>query len=197
MSTLEIGLITAIALVTLVSAVMVVGSTNLVHAGFWMLPFVAGIGGIYLGLGATFLFALQLLVYAGAVVTLILFVLFLTQGAASAVTVRGRYLGPGVALAIATVAVIGVAMFRTNPDVPMPIPAVRADLTEEIGRQLIGPYVLPFEVTSVLLLSALVGALFVAKTPRRKPVAPVDGAPVEVAPAALEPERELEGSGKR
>ena len=164
----------------LVSALKVVTSRNLVHAGFWLLPCLVGIGGFYALLDAHFLMVVQVLVYIGAILVLILFALMLTRDVMNpAVRQSNGFVGWAAALSI-LMAAWGVWCV-TSARWPQ---GNTANLdphgqTLELGKALIGPYALPFEVASVILLAALMGSIVVAKADREKP-----------APAKPETERE-------
>src|ERR1043166_2399281 len=69
----------SLAALTLIPALFVVRARSVVHAGFWLLPCFVGIAGIYAALEAHFFFVVQLLIYAGAILILILFALMLTR----------------------------------------------------------------------------------------------------------------------
>lgn len=162
-----------LAAATTVSAFRVVTAPRLMHAALWLgLTFVM-LAGIFLVMGAEFLAAAQVLIYVGAVTTIILFGVMLSEaaeirgratsveatGQAEAPKTRGRGLLPMLGVA----AFAGVMMFVYGQ---VPWPAVPAGFQEDtvamIGRALFTDFVIPFELAAVLLLIALVGAIVIA-----------------------------------
>lgn len=151
------------------SAVLAVTSRHVVHAALWLVLALGALAGVYLVLGAEVVALVQLLVYVGAVVVLVLFALMLTR---APIGVRddldatpGRRLVAALA-GLATAALVGgtllVALRTLSVD-----PNGVAGQAEPIGRAIFTGWVLPFELLSVLLLASLVGAIAVARGPRR------------------------------
>jgi NADH-quinone oxidoreductase subunit J len=145
----------------LVSAVRVVTSRDLVRAVLWLGIVLVLTAGIFLILGAPFLAGIQLLLYTGGVITLMLFGVMLTR--------RHREIGvevdssrrlPGALGALALFGAMVCAIFRTDlPAWPSadPIPAI------EIGRAFLTDHLVAFEVLSVLLLAAMIGAIVLGR----------------------------------
>ncbi|MEJ5252837.1 MAG: NADH-quinone oxidoreductase subunit J [Chthonomonadetes bacterium] len=168
MSALELALLTALTVMTVISALMVVAVRNLIHAGFWLLPFFLGIGGFYLILSLEFLFALQLLLYAGAVMVVVLFALMLTRDVMNPnVRQTNRLAIAASAVSAGMMVYLIGAIYRNLGTLTLSPQAVNAEaITRELGKMLLNEYVLPFELTSVLLLSAMLGAIFLARSPK-------------------------------
>lgn len=168
MSTLELVLLVLLTAMTVLSALMVVAVRNLIHAGFWLLPFFLGIGGFYLILSLEFLFALQLLLYAGAVMVVVLFALMLTRDVMNPhVRQTNRLALAGAAVSASLMVFLLGVIYRSLKPLAVLPGAVDADaITRELGRLLLHDYVLPFELTSALLLSAMLGAVFLARNPK-------------------------------
>ncbi|MBI5952992.1 MAG: NADH-quinone oxidoreductase subunit J [Chloroflexi bacterium] len=153
--------------VTLLSALMVVTARDLVHAALWLVATLFGVAVVYTLLNAGFLAVVQVVVYIGAIAILFIFTVMLTRRQTSTDT------GPsvnknwwlGAILAVLTFAGLfsllqGWSGFsKTASAIPSGFDAV-----SELGEALTSPalYVLPFEVASVLLLAALVGAVYLA-----------------------------------
>ena len=155
-----------VALFTLVSGFMVVTTRNLVHAALWLVATLFGVAVTYGLLNANFLAVVQVVVYIGAIAILFIFAVMLTRK-------DMRDQGPqvnknwwvGAILAVLTFAGLfsllqnwsGVSALAA--DIPLGFDAV-----SELGTVLTSPdaYVLPFEIASVLLVAALVGAVYVA-----------------------------------
>lgn len=121
-----------------------------------------GVAGIYAMLQADFLFAVQILIYVGAVSTLILFGIMLTRGVRGEEAQNNAQLLPAALLSALLFAVILLPVIFLTA---WPASADQAPDTTValLGQELMGPYALPFEVAGVLLLVALVGAIVVAR----------------------------------
>jgi len=157
-----------VALIILGSALMVVTTRNLIHAALWLVSALFGVAVLYALLHASFLAVIQVVIYIGAIAILFIFAVMLTR---RDLRDRGpqlnRYWWAGALLSIFSFTGL-VLLFRnwngfsrTPADFP-----VGFDTVGKLGDALISPeaYVLPFEVASVLLLAALVGAVYVAFT---------------------------------
>jgi NADH-quinone oxidoreductase subunit J len=151
---------------TLLSALMVVTKRNLVHAALWLVATLFGVAIIYTLLNAGFLAVVQVVVYIGAIAILFIFAVMLTrrQAADTGASVNKNWWA-GALMAVGTFA--GLAFLlqswsgfsKTAATIPSGFDAV-----SQLGDALTSPagYVLPFEVASVLLLAALVGAVYLA-----------------------------------
>ncbi len=154
--------------ITLGGAALVAFSRNIVHSAFALLGTFAGVAGLYAYLSADLVAVIQVMVYVGGVLILILFAVMLTARIEHT-EVSNPTLGrvPGWLALLATAAVLvftGISVFghRVQPAVPGPT-------TGLIGDALLSRYVLPFEVISVLLLAALLGAVTIAGGRLRRP----------------------------
>ena len=155
-----------VAFFTLGSGLMVVTTRHLIHAALWLIAALFGVAVIFALLDAGFLAVVQVVVYIGAIAILFIFAVMLTRR-------ELRDEGPQMnrnwwfGAVISVVAFIGLyfllqgwnGLSKTAADMPSGFDAVG-----ELGNALISPdaYVLPFEVASVLLVAALVGAVYVA-----------------------------------
>ncbi|MFW6042128.1 MAG: NADH-quinone oxidoreductase subunit J [Chloroflexota bacterium] len=168
-----------ISFLTLLMAWVVVTNRNLFHAALALMGSFLGVAGLYVLLEAGFLAAAQLLVYIGAISILIIFAIMMTRRLMQTTETPFNSqwaLGGVTALVLFAVIVFvilqvwpwqpGVEPFGAAPEVP---DAVLQGSVVQLGRALVdvNQYVLPFEVTSVLLLAALIGAIVVA-WPERK-----------------------------
>ena len=157
-----------LSLVAVGSALLVVTTSNLVHAALWLVVTLGAVAGLYLVLAAEFVAWVQVLIYVGAVVVLLLFALMLTRaptGHTDDLTVRRALPAAIVAGLVALLLVVTVVAGFSE---------VRIDLDETVvgsaeitGRTVFSMWVLPFEVLSVLLLAALVGAIALSKQEAR------------------------------
>ena len=147
-----------LAVAALGGAAMVVLSRNVVHAAFWLLELMMSIAGLFMLLSAGFLALVQVLVYAGAVSVLVLFTVMLTLRRRED-AVRSLDLSWGAAgIALAVLVAAGAAIATYAPPV-VKAPAVTPGV-EAFGRALFTSWALPFEIASVVLLVALVGAVW-------------------------------------
>ena len=151
-----------VAVVLLASSLAVVLTPNLFHAVLYLAVALVATGVVFLLLEAPFLFGVQLLLYAGGVVTIVVFAIMLTERlVGERITQTSRYLVNGAIVSAAIFA--GVTGFL----VQSPGPAVRTgatpDQTAAIGRALVGPFAVPFELLGVLLVVGLLGALYFAR----------------------------------
>lgn len=162
------GLFWALAVVVVGSAAIVAFSSSLVRAGFSLLFTFAGVGALYLFLGADFLGIAQIAIYVGGILVLILFGVMFTQGAAQHLPALQQSLqrpsGAFVVFAVMLPMVIGTVFAASWPQTDTS--HGRQPTTAGIGEQLLTTYLLPFEVASVLLLVALVGAVVLTRRGR-------------------------------
>ena len=147
-----------LAVATVLGAAMVVLSKNVVHAAFWVLEVMLSVAGLFMLLSAGFLAMVQVMVYAGAVSVLLLFTVMLTlRNREDAVRPLDLSWSAG-AIAIAVAAAAAIAILSFKPPIPK-VPAVTPGVAE-FGRLLFSGWALPFEIASVILLIALVGAVW-------------------------------------
>ncbi len=155
-----------VAVSTLVFALRVVTTGNLVHAALWLIATLAGVAALFALLDAGFLAVVQVVVYIGAIAILFIFAVMLTR---KEMRDRGPQMNPNWRFgALLSLVMFGglylllqgwTGMEKTVSDIPSGFDAVSV-----LGDALTSPngYVLPFEVASVLLVAALVGAVYVA-----------------------------------
>jgi len=153
-----------LSLMTIGGAVFMISFTRVVHMVISLGITFISIAGLYVLLEAEFVAVSQILVYSGAISILMLFGIMLTKHDASEEgTTRGlnRYLG------FAIVAVFFIIVFLAIQNTAWPAPATHTDVNvsnaEQIGLEVFTKFVIPFELVSVLLLVALVGAIIMAK----------------------------------
>lgn len=154
------------AAMTIGSAAITAFSRNIVHSAFALLGAFGGVAALYVLLGADFVAMVQVFVYIGGILVLTLFAVMLTQGIAD-VNVSNRAVGraPALAITIAVGAAMAIAIARAPwPTTPGHVPA---PTTWGIGNALLGPYALPFEIASIVLLAALIGAVVIARPDSR------------------------------
>lgn len=158
------------ALITLLSGLRCVTSRNMFHAALYLVISLFGVAAMFAMLEAGFLALAQLIVYVGAIAILIIFAVMLTRGALT--MPRGAQFNTQAGLAAVVSAALLFILLRVLPGFAYPTgdAAVPADITTTVGQSLVNEFVLPFEVASVLLLAALVGAIYIARErPKRQP----------------------------
>ncbi len=151
-----------LALVLLASSLAVVLSKNLFHSVLYLALALVATAGVFLLLQSEFLAAVQILLYAGGVITIVVFAIVVTErlvGERLTQTNRGIISGGLVSLII----LIAILFFVTRAKLPRAAPPLAGDLTETIGRDLLTRFLLPFELLAVLFLAALLGALYFAR----------------------------------
>lgn len=156
------------AVVTLVSSFRVVTSRRLIHAALWLILSLAGVAALFILLNASFLAIVQVVIYIGAIAILIIFAVMLTrrvmEDTGSQVN-RNWWMAGIVALLLFGGLML---MFREAPALAAGAPEMIAEeqlLLENLGRSLVdvNRFVLPFEVASILLVAAMIGAIFVSR----------------------------------
>ncbi|MBI5507837.1 MAG: NADH-quinone oxidoreductase subunit J [Deltaproteobacteria bacterium] len=151
-----------IAAFTVAGAAGVAFSRNIVYSAFSLLATFVGMVGLFACLSADFLAAVQLMVYVGGILVLILFAVMLTNKISE---VKGS--NPSSHLWLGGLVLIGLVGLLSLTVVSFPWAdhgaAAYAPTTELIGNALLGPYLLPFEVAGLLLLAALLAAVVVAR----------------------------------
>jgi NADH-quinone oxidoreductase subunit J len=152
----------AMAALTLGGAALVAFSRNIVRSAFALLATFLGVAGLYASLSADLVAVIQLLVYVGGVLIVILFAVMLTTRIAE-VNLSNRSLG--VVSGLGLIVPVTAALFWIAGAIPTAKPVARPSppTAPSIGDALLGAYVLPFEVVSVLLFAALVGAVVLAR----------------------------------
>jgi len=143
-------------------AIRVVTTNNVVHAALYLVVVLAGVGADFLLLGAEFTGITQILVYIGAIVVLFLFGIMLTRapiGKVVNLTSRTWYVGAGVAIAL--MGIMSYALIDAFGKDHLPIENVQT--TAQVSDAIFTDYLVPFEVSSILLLAALIGAIVIAR----------------------------------
>jgi NADH:ubiquinone oxidoreductase subunit 6 (subunit J) len=161
--TLETAAFAGVAVVLLAASLGVVLTPNLFHAVLYLAAALVATGGVFLLLEAPFLFGVQLLLYAGGVVTVVVFAIMLTERLVGR-TIRqaSRYLVNGAVVSAAVF--VGVVGFLVQAPAGSGRAPVAGDLTVAVGRALVGPFAVALELLAVLLVIALLGALYFARS---------------------------------
>lgn len=155
----------------IVLAILVITRRNPVHSVLFMLLMFFHVAGLYLTLNAEFLAAVQVIVYAGAILVLFLFVVLLLNLKEELRLRRGTWswpLGAAAAIVLFIAAFLSLRSFVPGAKGVITTAVIKAETnTKVLGRILFTEYLFPFEVVSLVLLVALIGAIVLAKKRQR------------------------------
>lgn len=155
------------AIVGVASAVMVVTNRNVVHAALFLLLTFFCVGATYVMLRAELLAAVQVLVYAGAVMVLFMFAI-LVVNIPRALRLRQWHRQSSVAVILAGLTGLWLIIATTRAFGKLELPATAASTPlgtpRAIGQIMFSEYILPFEIASLVLLAAMIGAIYLART---------------------------------
>ena len=152
----------ALAVVLVGSALSVVLSKNLFHAVLWLALSLTGTAGIFLLLDAEFLAAVQLLLYAGGVVTIVVFAIVVTERlVGERITQTNRGIAAGAVVSAGLAAILASAIGQRP--LALEKPPLADALTQTIGSAVLTRFVLPFELLAVLMLAVLLSAIYLAR----------------------------------
>jgi len=149
-------------LIAIVGAILVVSTKRLFHSALALVLSFVGVAGLYILLEAEFLAALQILIYVGAIAILILFAIMLTR---HLMDPKARAFNEQWWVAALVAGFLFLVLMAMILRVPWPIKAVAVpeNVIEGLGSSFVGEYLVPFEVASVLLMAALIGAIIIAR----------------------------------
>ena len=146
---------------TIGGAIGVVSSKSLFHSALYLILSFFGVTGYYVLLSAGFLAMVQLMVYAGAIAILILFAIMFSRKPMAKVSQTNRQWWLGLPLVI--VLFVTLVTVVGSVDWPLSDAEPTADTVKQLGVAFLGSYLIPFEVVSVLLSVALIGAIILAR----------------------------------
>lgn len=160
-----------VAIVMVYGAIRVVTTKNVVHAALWLMVVLGGVGINYVVLQAEFVAVTQFLVYLGAILVLFLFGIMLTRAPMGVSDELDNNLRPvGIVAALGLLALIAYALLETFGKDKLTFQVYQgaagansSGRTQAVADTLFGQYLLPFEILSVLLLAALIGAIVLAR----------------------------------
>jgi NADH-quinone oxidoreductase subunit J len=167
----DLTLFLVLAAIAVATALAMLASRNAVYSALFLVLNLSTVAILYMLLNAPFIAMVQISVYAGAIMVLFLFVIMLLG------TEPGAW-GPdlpwqqavAIILGVALAAMLAYALIVPQPGVVAPVPEPGFGSPQKVGELLFGQYLLPFEVTSILLLAAMVGAIVMTRDePKEKP----------------------------
>lgn len=169
---MEFALFILFALIATLGVVGVIVSTQIVRACVYLLVALLGVGGLYLLLGAEFLAAVQLIIYVGGTLILIVFGVMLTATRPTW-SLRPRatdWLLAGLigALLMPAMVIAAISIADSAPATRSPAPDRSSDNLLSLGELLVGRYALAFELAAVILLVVMIGAAYLARAVRRR-----------------------------
>jgi NADH-quinone oxidoreductase subunit J len=149
--------------VTLVGAALaVVLSKNLFHAVLWLALALTGTAGVFLLLDAEFLAAVQLLLYAGGIITIVVFAIVVTERlVGERISQTNRRIAGGAIVSFALLSIVVSAI--TQQPLSLTRPPMPDDVTRAVGEGVLTRYALPFELLALLMVAALLAAIYFAR----------------------------------
>ncbi|MGD0425546.1 MAG: NADH-quinone oxidoreductase subunit J [Candidatus Acidiferrales bacterium] len=169
MQTLNQALFIFFAVMAVASAILMVTRRNIVHGAVFLINTLLSTAGIFLLLQAEFLFVVQIILYVGGIMVLFVFVIMLVNLDVSMRQVqfnRQWFVAGALALVLAAQFLFAIHATQAGRD-PLRLPAMAAEIspknTEAVADALFSHYMLPFEIASILLLVAMIGAVVMAK----------------------------------
>ena len=157
---MELAFFILFALSAILSALSVILQRNPIYSALSLIVVIASMGGLFLLLNAHFIAILQMVIYAGAIMTLFLFVIMM-------VDVRDEawpsWKIQHKAALLVLLLIAGVTIWAVSSGDAQIIPLTKDFSVKSLARQLFTTYVFPFEVISILIISSVVGALYIAR----------------------------------
>lgn len=158
-----------LSVITLFSALMVVISKNPVYSVLWLIVTFFTISGHYILLNAQFLAVVNIIVYAGAIMVLFLFVIMLMNLSKDTEPQKSKWLKLIGAVAGGCLLLVMVAALRNTEKQMTELGTGDIGLIQNLGKVLFSEFVVPFEISSILFLSAMVGAVILGKRDEKSP----------------------------
>ncbi len=150
-----------VAVVSVLGGIGTVTARNVVHAALFLILSLLGVAGLYVLLTSEFLALVQVLIYAGAIATILLFALMLTRGREMPIAFDGAQKPLAFLSGLTLLGVLATVVTQT--DWPRDAGQVTTVPIETLGTALFGRWSAPFEIASVVLLVALIGAIVISK----------------------------------
>jgi NADH-quinone oxidoreductase subunit J len=160
----ELAIFWVLAAVAVVGALSLLWQRHPIHSALSLIVVMVALAGLYLLMGADFVAAVQIIVYGGAIMVLFVFVIMLLNAGIEERTNASKLAGiAGVPLAVALLGFLAVAILRSPQNPQTALQTARLADTHSISMMLFRDFVYPFELTSFLILVAILGALVLAQ----------------------------------
>lgn len=157
-----------LAAIAVLAAINLVVQRHPIHSALSLIVVMVCLAGLYLLMGAEFVAAVQIIVYGGAIMVLFIFVIMLLNAGTEEHTDFSKLAKfAGLPLALALTASIAAAVVNHDPSLPSAGQAIIPKATEQISNMLFREFVYPFELTSFLILVAIMGALVLAQREKK------------------------------
>lgn len=154
--------------VAIVATLLMLTRLNPVHALLYLIVSLLAVAVVFFTIGAPFMAALEVIIYAGAIMVLFVFVVMLLNLGKRQVEQERSWLNPGMWVGPVILAVILIAEVAFLAGHTAGGPAIGAEIgPKQVGMELFGPYLIGVELASFLLLAALVGAYHLTKKPKK------------------------------
>jgi NADH-quinone oxidoreductase subunit J len=153
-----------LAAIAVLGAVSLILQRHPIHSALSLIVVMVALAGLYLLMGAEFVAAVQIIVYGGAIMVLFIFVIMLLNAGEEERTNFSRLATyAGIPLAVAVTGLIAAAIVRSSGSLPAPTPSGALTSTKTLSMLLFNEFVYPFELTSFLILVAILGAIVLAQ----------------------------------
>ena len=153
-----------LAALAVLGAVSLILQSHPIHSALSLILVMVSLAGLYLLMGAEFVAAVQIIVYAGAVMVLFIFVIMLLNAGVEERTNFSKLATfGGIPLGLALGGIIAAAVARSSGHLPPPAASGAMSSTKQLSMQLFSTFVYPFELTSFLILVAILGAIVLAQ----------------------------------
>ena len=154
----------ALAVIAVFGAISLIVQRHPIHSALSLIVVMVALAGLYLLMGAEFVAAVQIIVYGGAIMVLFVFVIMLLNAGEEERTNFSKLATfAGIPLAVVVTGLIGAAIVHSNVVLPSPGPSGALTSTRTLSTLLFSEFVYPFELTSFLILVAILGAIVLAQ----------------------------------
>jgi NADH-quinone oxidoreductase subunit J len=160
----ELAIFFVLAALAVIGAVSLIFQKHPIHSALSLIVVMIALAGLYLLMGAEFVAAVQIIVYGGAIMVLFIFVIMLLNAGAEERTNASKLAGfAGIPLAVALLGFLAAAIAKSHEGVQAGVQAGNLASTKQISTMLFRDFVYPFELTSFLILVAILGAIVLAQ----------------------------------
>jgi NADH-quinone oxidoreductase subunit J len=160
----QLAIFFVLAALTIIGALSLIFQRHPIHSALSLIVVMVALAGLYLLMGAEFVAAVQIIVYGGAIMVLFVFVIMLLNAGVEEHTNLSKLAGfPGIVLAVALAGFLAAAIARSSDNVQAASQTGSLAPTKDLSKLLFQDFVYPFELTSFLILVAIMGAIVLAQ----------------------------------